>query len=472
MYAMRLADDADEAAFKDAARRLLANAIAPSAVMFAGHDGGILFDAVPQASDGAPFTVPRAFADLLRDAVLHSAADRFALLYDVLWRVQHGARDLCARASDPAVARLGTYVRNVRRDIHKMHAFVRFHEKESDDGPVFVAWFEPQHHVLRRAAPFFADRFAGMRWLIATPRGTASWDRQTLAFGPAMRKPEGLEDPVLSGLWRTYYRTIFNPARVKVKAMTKEMPKHYWRNMPETALIPDLLQQASSRVATMDRAADAAPRFAVKAAPVRAPAVVPKAPLDALRREAAGCTRCPLHGPATQTVFGVGPADAQIVLVGEQPGDQEDLTGTPFVGPAGQLLDRALAEAGIERDKVYITNAVKHFKFEPRGKRRIHAKPNAGEVTACKWWLEREIAALAPRFIVALGATAAQALSGRAVAVTKMRGCETELMGARGLITVHPSYLLRLPDTAAQAAEYAKFVADLRLAAQLHAQAA
>jgi uracil-DNA glycosylase family protein len=201
-----------------------------------------------------------------------------------------------------------------------------------------------------------------------------------------------------------------------------------------------------------------------------AAAGVPKEALSTLRRAAAGCTRCDLYRLATQTVFGEGPAHAQIVLVGEQPGDQEDLAGKPFVGPAGKLLDRALEEAGIERDKVYITNAVKHFKFEPRGKRRIHAKPNAGEIKACKWWLEREFAALAPRVVVALGATAAQALSGHAVAVTRMRGRETELMGVRGLITVHPSYLLRIPDEAAKAAEYEKFVADLTLAGKLAAR--
>jgi uracil-DNA glycosylase len=194
---------------------------------------------------------------------------------------------------------------------------------------------------------------------------------------------------------------------------------------------------------------------------------VPKQALGTLRREAAVCTRCDLYRHATQTVFGEGPADARIVLVGEQPGDQEDLAGKPFVGPAGQLLDRALDEAGIARAKVYVTNAVKHFKFEPRGKRRIHAKPNAGEIKACKWWLARELAALAPDFVVALGATAAQALSGHAVAVTKMRGRETELMGVRGMITVHPSYLLRIPDAEAKAMAYGEFVADLRLAARL-----
>jgi DNA polymerase len=196
-------------------------------------------------------------------------------------------------------------------------------------------------------------------------------------------------------------------------------------------------------------------------------AIVPKESLSTLREEAAHCTRCDLYRHATQTVFGEGPAHAKIVLVGEQPGDQEDLAGKPFVGPAGQLLDRALDEAGIERDKVYITNAVKHFKFEPRGKRRIHSKPNAGEIKACKWWLERELVTLAPKFIIALGATAAQSLMGKAVAVTRLRGHETELMGVRGLITVHPSYLLRIPDEEGKALEYKKFVADLKLAKRL-----
>jgi DNA polymerase len=195
----------------------------------------------------------------------------------------------------------------------------------------------------------------------------------------------------------------------------------------------------------------------------------PKQSLATLKKETAHCTRCDLYRHATQTVFGEGPPHAAIVLVGEQPGDQEDLAGKPFVGPAGQLLDRALEEAGIERDKVYVTNAVKHFKFEPRGKRRIHAKPNASEISACRWWLEREFASLDPAIVVALGATAAQALSGHAVSVTKVRGRETDLMGRRGLITVHPSYLLRIPDADAKAMAYKKFVADLKHAAKLAA---
>jgi DNA polymerase len=168
-----------------------------------------------------------------------------------------------------------------------------------------------------------------------------------------------------------------------------------------------------------------------------------------------------LHCAATQAVAGEGPRDAAVMLVGEQPGDAEDLAGRPFVGPAGQLLDKAMAEAGLDRGQLYLTNTVKHFKFEPRGKRRIHQKPNANEVQTCKWWLNREIALLKPRLIVALGATAANALAGRAVSVTKERG-PTVFEEAAGFVTVHPSFLLRLPDERIREREYRNFVQDLR----------
>lgn len=189
--------------------------------------------------------------------------------------------------------------------------------------------------------------------------------------------------------------------------------------------------------------------------------------LTAARKAAESCTRCPLHKNATQTVFGEGPAHAQVVFVGEQPGDQEDLQGKPFVGPAGQMFDRALAEAGIDRSRVYVTNAVKHFKFEPRGKRRIHQKPNNNEIEICRWWLDTELQLIRPRLTVALGATAARALTGRDTTTSRARGRLMPLRdGVEGFITVHPSFLLRLPDEAAKAREYARFVEDLRLVAQ------
>jgi DNA polymerase len=194
----------------------------------------------------------------------------------------------------------------------------------------------------------------------------------------------------------------------------------------------------------------------------------PAATLDELREQAEGCRRCPLWRNATQTVFGEGPRDAKVVFVGEQPGDREDLAGKPFVGPAGRLFDAMLEEAGIDREITYVTNAVKHFKFEPRGKRRIHSKPNAGEVQACRWWIGQELDLIKPDLAVALGATAAQSLIGRVVPVTKERGNVIERDdGLRVFVTVHPSYLLRIREDADKAAEQGRFLEDMRAVKRL-----
>jgi uracil-DNA glycosylase len=197
------------------------------------------------------------------------------------------------------------------------------------------------------------------------------------------------------------------------------------------------------------------------------PDLLPDRPaLEAVREIAAGCKACDLYKRGTQTVFGEGPARAEVMLVGEQPGDAEDLAGHPFVGPAGKLLDRALEQAGIPRDRVYLTNVVKHFKWEPRGKRRIHTKPNAGEISACRPWLETEIALVGPRVLVCLGATAAQALIGKAFKVTRQRGeLVASSLAPRVMATVHPSSILRATDDEQRREEMSRFVDDLKKAA-------
>ena len=231
--------------------------------------------------------------------------------------------------------------------------------------------------------------------------------------------------------------------------MLREMPRKYWKNMPETALVPALLKGAQARESLMAAAS------AVKVGDNVGTSWA------SVRAEAMHCTRCDLHKCATQTVFGEGPLDARIVFVGEQPGDQEDLAGVPFVGPAGQLFDRALAEAGVARERTYVTNAVKHFKFERRGKRRIHEKPDGGEIAACRWWLQQELALIRPPLVVALGATAARSLFGRVVTVSALRGKGHRLDdGTEAWVTVHPSFLLRVRDD--REAEYERFVGDLR----------
>jgi len=194
--------------------------------------------------------------------------------------------------------------------------------------------------------------------------------------------------------------------------------------------------------------------------------------LAKIARQARGCTRCPLYRNATQTVFGEGPVGVRLMLVGEQPGDQEDLAGRPFVGPAGKVLDRALVEAGVDRTEVYVTNVVKHFKNEPRGKRRLHKKPNRYEVEVCKIWIDQELALVRPQLVVAMGVTAASALAGKAVTLSRLRGqvvAFDSAGGQLGMVTIHPSSILRAPDAAGRRAAYAGFVKDLKAAAKASA---
>jgi DNA polymerase len=450
MQVVALASADDFEGWRDAARALAQARVPASAVVWqVGDAPGDLFadEAVLTPAASRPLKVPRAFLDLAQTVVLHADPERFALLYALLAGDPHWIED----AADPLVRRLEGMARAVRRDIHKMRAFVRFREVRDEEGVRYVAWFEPEHHIVRANARFFVERFANMRWSILTPALSLHWDGESLTEGPgAARTDAPGEDPV-EQVWKTYYASIFNPARLKTGAMLREMPRKYWKNMPETALVKDLIAGARARETAMVQTARTAPGGNVAA-------------WAALRDEAASCTRCDLHKHATQTVFGEGPVDARMMLVGEQPGDQEDVAGRPFVGPAGAVLDRALAEAGIARDTVYVTNAVKHFKFEQRGKRRIHSRPNAGEISACRWWYEQESLLVKPEVTVALGATAGRAMLGKAVTIAKERGRPIDLPGGVGWITIHPSYLLRIQDPGEADAEYAHFVADLKAA--------
>lgn len=452
----------DFEAWRDAARDLVAGEVPPDDVVWQVGDAATdLFatGADPAAprhdATGPAMKVPRAFLDLARNALLHADPERFALLYAALWRLRREPK-LTEDHADPLIRRLDTLAKQVRRDIHKMRAFLRFRAAEDAEGARYVAWWEPEHHIVRANAAFFVNRFASMRWSILTPEVSLHWDGAALAEGPAANRGDAPEGDPTEEVWKTYYASIFNPARVKVGAMLKEMPRKYWKNMPETALVPELLASAQARESGMIARAQAVPSDAGGNS---------QAAWEALREEATGCTRCHLHRHATQTVFGEGPVAATMMFVGEQPGDQEDLAGKPFVGPAGQVFDRALAAAGIARDETYVTNAVKHFKFEPRGRRRIHAKPDAGEIEACRWWIEQEQMLLRPRVTVALGATAARSLFGRVMTIGRERGRALRLPdGGEAWITVHPSYLLRLPDAAAKETEFGRFVADLKAA--------
>ncbi len=480
-----LAFPADFAGFRDAARRLDAAAVPPEAVAWtvAGEAGDLFAgeaEDLPEAPAGPPRRVPAAFVALARDVACHADPARFDLLYRLLWRLRTAPR-LMDELADADVARALRLRKAVRRDGHKMKAFVRFRalpDGTAEAGERFLAWFEPDHHVVERTAPFFVRRFAGQAWSILTPRRAAHWDGQRLAFGPAAVRADAPDGDPLEETWRTYYGSIFNPARLKVKAMAAEMPRKYWRNLPEARLIDPLVRQAPARAGAMVAARPLPPARSTRVRRAREREEEERRmlftdidTLEAVAEGVARCERCPLHRDATRGVAGEGPRDARIVMVGEQPGDREDIEGRPFVGPAGRKLDRGMAEAGIDRREVYVTNAVKHFKFEPRGKRRIHKKPDAGEIQACRWWLDNELKLIAPEIVVALGTTAVIAVLGKARSITSLRDAPVVLdTGARLFATVHPSYLLRLPDEEAKAREYARFVGDLsRIGAALAA---
>ncbi|MEJ7777718.1 MAG: UdgX family uracil-DNA binding protein [Sphingomicrobium sp.] len=462
------ADDFD--GWRDSARNLAEAGIPPSAIVWqvAGQEAD-LFGRDTEQSLGPSFPVPRAFVDLAQSVICHSDAERFALLYAMLWRLRSDRRAMEDRA-DPLLHRLDRLARDVRRDIHKMHAFVRFREVPEEGGERFVAFFEPEHHIVRAACGFFVRRFINMRWSILTPLLSVHWDGEMLCEGPGATRSEAPAGDPLEETWRTYYASIFNPARLKVGAMLKEMPRKYWRNMPETSLVQPLIASARAREIEMiersrGEAAVAAEGLenALDAERSIEPRGNVRAAWEALLAEARGCTRCNLHKGGTQTVFGEGPLNAKLLFVGEQPGDQEDLAGRPFVGPAGQLFDEALGAAGIDRSATYVTNAVKHFKFVARGKRRIHAKPDTGEIEACRWWLEHEREMIRPAVTVALGATAARSLLGKLVTIGKVRGAPIALAdGSECWVTVHPSFLLRIPEEDRRREERARFVADLK----------
>ena len=433
MRRILLAHEADFDGWRNAARALASHDVAPEAVIWqVGGEQDLFAPGVPRPREDAAFSVPRRFVDLAELAVCHRDPERFTLLYRLLCRLRSQPRLIEDRA-DPLVDRIETMARAVARDIHAMRRLLRFHEVVDAGGTWHVAWFEPEHHILVYGARFFAEGFADRRWSILTPDLCIHHDGGKLAFAPGTPRPD---------------------------APQGAMAEAAWRNLAETSLVPLSIAPTSTstrRNAVLDQEADA---MAGKMQDANA-AEVPES-LAAIRESAKSCTRCDLYRDATQTVFGIGPGTARIMFVGEAPGDQEDLQGKPFVGPAGQVFNRALAQAGIDRSDAYITNAVKHFKFIWRGKRRLHQKPDGPEIDACRFWLEHERALMRPQITVALGATAARALLGKVVTIAKTRGQPIHLAdGSECWVTVHPSFLLRIEDRDAAQIEYDRFVQDL-----------
>ena len=498
-HSIMLQGPVDLPGFRRAARRLLEQQVAPECVswhsshtrvqdLFAKPETTPHAMPVQMTSDAPAITVPPEFLPLCQSVILHSDANRFGLLYRLLWRLVHepGLRHDPLDADRVYADHLA---QAVRRDMHKMKAFVRFTSVQDETfrsnptgGPLHVAWFEPEHHIVEATAPFFARRFTQMRWAILTPECSLDWDGSKINFGPGASKADAPPPDADEQLWLTYYQHIFNPARLKLKMMQKEMPRKYWKNLPEAQFISELTAQSSQRQATMIEQAPSTPRRRIpvfkdgSAATGRAQTALALGQvqrgekpltLQALNDATQRCQGCPIGQHATQAVCGEGLSNARVMVVGEQPGDQEDLRGRPFVGPAGQLFDQAIAELGWQRGRLFITNAVKHFKYEPRGKRRMHKTPSQMEAAACAHWLESEIDLVKPEAVIALGATAAASLLGRHVAVMSERGqWFARSDGLRVLVTLHPAALLRTPPEF-QAQAYSAWLKDLSQADSL-----
>jgi DNA polymerase len=429
------------AEWREAARALLAAGVPPEAAIWA--DPAAPFPAAPAAPSPADHAsiqlnrpnpaphLPRSLMDLLHAAACCRVPDRWDVLYRVAWRWQQGDQAVQSD-SDADGARLYAMVRMVHREEHEMHARIRFRERPAEAGPPrFVAWYEPAHDVLPQVADHFVSRMGRVSWMLATPGASVLWDGATLHnCGPLVADAAEL-DAAGAAPWLAYYRSVYpQPAA------------------PGPRRIIPLLAASGQR--------GPAGGLGAGEEPGQQPATLDE------------CRRCALWQHATQAVGGAGSKRARIMLVGEQPGDQEDIAGAPFVGPAGKLLDRVCAEAGVDRRSLYLTNAVKHFKWEPRGKRRLHKTPAQREIEACSYWLEKELAQVRPQVIVALGSTALKSVLGTSHVTLRDTMGRALRHAGRWVVTVyHPSYVLRVPDDAAKKQAFAVMVEGLRLAHSL-----
>jgi uracil-DNA glycosylase len=424
MRRIMLKSETDWEGWRRVARALVLTGVEPEAVTWSvGGEPAPLPDA-----DGS-FHVPRALVSLASQAIQARDADRFGLLYSLVWRANLGEK-LLENETDPDLSLVRRLALSVRADAHRMRTNMRFLAVPEDGGTHFLGWYEPRHFVLPANAQLITRRFSDLSLSIVTPDGAAHWDRSSLLFGSGLRHVE--DDEALQAWWEAHRGSLLEQATPDVSVPEAE-------SLDEVPRPPDR--------------------------PALGPVVLHTKPDPALLRsakDASTCRRCPLYESATQIVFGEGPADASVMFVGEQPGDQEDTIGRPFVGPAGQIMDRAMEEAGIDRRTIYVTNAVKHFKFTPRGKRRIHQTPEVPEIQACNFWLDVERTHVRPRLLVLMGGSAARAVLGRSVTISRERGRPIRMQDGQAIfITVHPSFLLRVPDAASKAREYQAFVRDL-----------
>jgi uracil-DNA glycosylase len=483
--------DPSFASWRRLARSLLMEHVAPEDVAWRESGASAtVFGAIDPPPPGSvdpnapkPPKIAREFLAMLATAACFRAPDRWPFLYKALWRWTQGDRAV-ASPQDADGYRLHRMIEAVEAEENEMRRVLRFrHRDESLGPPEFISWFEPVHDLLEHAAMHFATRMGAATWMIATPHGAAFWDgallrvdrtsepeEKPLDFGEVSGSMNGeaVSGDAIEALWLAYYESTFTDAQENAAKMASHMPVRYWKSPPNGRVDPSLISRADP-YARRDRYPRNVPpeeQYTVDTnlEPINGTSLKEPPSLDA-------CKRCSLWRNATQPVPGCGPADARVMLVGEQPGEQDDREGKPFLGPAGEMLDRAIAEAGLARGSMYLTNAVKHYKWEEdrssSDDERLHSTPTQREREACRFWLEDELRRIAPKAVVALGATALKALTGHRTALSEYLGKTIEHKGHIIVPTYHPSYLLRLTDEKVRAEVFGTIVEALVFAQQI-----
>ena len=480
----RISIEPSFAAWRLAARELLRQRIEPGSVEWVEGGENAAESFTRQAASPVLVTpaIPRELLKWLKAAACFRAPDRWALLYRVLWRWTQGERAV-VNPEDPDGALLAPRVQAVEQETGKLLGLTLFRRRDPAMGlPEFVGWSEPQHDVLAHVAELFVERMGESTWMLATPQGAVFWNGMLLRIRQPAVEENGPTAHVLSAnaltgeaitsesteaLWLACYASACVSGTVPATISLR-----YWRMPPAGPPLPARVARERSRLGAQSAAVAVAQPPPVEYSAITPPLREPTGPL-------ATCRRCALWRNAKQAVAGVGPAHATIMAIGEQPGEHENQHGKPFTGAAGQLLDIVLARAGFARDKLYLTYAVKHYKWETpnqqlqrqSGQRRVHRTPEPREVEACQFWLEQELSRVAPRVVVTLGATALKALTGAHVNLSEYLG-QTITHGGHLIVpTWHPSYALRTVEAELREEVIATIVTAFRRAALLAAGA-
>ena len=442
-------------AWRNHARVLLVEKTHFDNVIWETSKEGSLFDLITEEGLQKPslIKIPR---DFIKDAEFVSVFNdnsTWSLLYRLLYRIVFEHKNLMDNPLDNDVLDFHRRMKLVGRDLHKMHAFVRFKEIEHNDEHIYMAWHRPDHRILKLAAPFFTDRFNGMNWVIFTAEESMSWIKNELSYGPGISQKDAEAYDETEELWKTYYASTFNPARLKVKMMKSELPVRHWATLPEAQLIDGLIKDAPYMV---DKFIETQRTSAVASIPINVSSLIE------LGEALPNCSACTICKNATNPVMGEGPQNADIVFIGEQPGFEEDFACSAFVGPAGKLLMEALELANISREDIYLTNAVKAFKWRDLDGFKKHVNPSSFEISACRPWLKTELSIIKPKVIICLGASAAQSIFGKIMKVQESSGkvFKTSYSDYTFILS-HPSAILRTQNPTEKNKLFDQFLSDI-----------